>query len=81
MAAAGSVTIDGETVSLASARCLLREQTAAGQTIELTAQATGTNGDGDMVVVDFSRYAKTATFPVTTSASTSGSPEPTTRPT
>jgi len=58
----GSVAIDGETVTLASARCLLREQTAAGQRIELTAQATGTNSDGDMVVVDFTRYAKDSDF-------------------
>ena len=50
------------TIPLASSRCFLKEQTAAGQDIELTAQASGTNVAGDTVMIDFTRYAEGGQF-------------------
>lgn len=58
----GSLTIGDETMKLDSARCFLEEQEAAGQTIELTGQASGTNSAGDQVTIDFTRYAASSDF-------------------
>jgi hypothetical protein len=54
--------LGAETISLDSARCYLERQTAAGQEIELTGQAFGTNAAGDAVSIDFTRYAPSSDF-------------------
>jgi hypothetical protein len=54
----GTLELGDETIALDSARCYLQEQTVGRSTIELTAQATGTNADGETVILDFSRYAE-----------------------
>ncbi len=58
----GSLVLGGEEIALGSARCYLQEQEAAGETIELTGQATGTSAAGDEVRIDFSRYAPDSRF-------------------
>lgn len=59
---AGTLTLGGETITLESSRCFLQEQTAAGQKILWTAQASGTNAAGDDVIVDVSRYDASSQF-------------------
>ncbi len=61
---AGSITLDGEEIALGPGRCYLQEQPAAagGGSIELTAQAQGTNAAGDDVRIDFSRYSEDSQF-------------------
>ena len=61
---AGSLTLDGEEIALGPGRCYLQEQPAAagGGSIELTAQAQGTNAAGDDVRLDFSRYSEESQF-------------------
>jgi hypothetical protein len=61
-AKAGSLVLGGETISLDRSQCLLKEQTSAGQKIELTAQGHGTNADGTAVTLDFTRYARGEQF-------------------
>ena len=58
----GTLTLGAETIALDSARCYLKEQTSAGQKIELTGQGSGTNAAGAPVVVDFTRYAAGGQF-------------------
>jgi hypothetical protein len=58
----GTLTLPDETITLKSSQCYLKKQTSAGQDIELTAQATGTNSAGDDVNVDFTRYADSSSF-------------------
>ena len=58
----GSLVLGDETIALDSARCYLREQTAAGQKIELTGQAYGTNAAGEAIILDFSRFAEESDF-------------------
>jgi hypothetical protein len=58
----GSLTLGDEVIPFDSARCFLQDQTAAGQEIELTAQAFGTNAAGDAVSIDFTRYAASSDF-------------------
>lgn len=58
----GTLTLGGETIALDSARCYLKEQTAAGQKIELNGQGYGTNAAGDDIVLDFTRYAASSDF-------------------
>lgn len=59
---AGTLTLGTETITFESSRCFLEEQTAAGQKILWTAQASGTNAAGDDVVVDVSRYDASSDF-------------------
>lgn len=58
----GTLVLADETVTLTSSNCYLKSQTAAGEDIELTAQASGTNAAGDDVTVDFTRYAESSSF-------------------
>ncbi len=58
----GTLTLGGETIQLGNPQCYLQNQTAAGQEIEWTAQATGTNAAGKSVNLDFTRYAKGGSF-------------------
>jgi hypothetical protein len=60
----GTLTLGDETIQLGSPRCYLEEQPAAagGGTIELTAQASGTNAAGQPVSMDFSRYSTDSQF-------------------
>lgn len=58
----GTLTLAGETIDLGSGRCYLQEQEAAGQKILLTGQASGTNANGDDVMVDFTRYDESSQF-------------------
>ncbi len=58
----GSLVFGDETVSLDRSLCHLKEQTSAGQKIELTAQGFGTNADGSDVTIDFTRYAQGEQF-------------------
>jgi hypothetical protein len=58
----GTLTLPDETVELTSSRCFLQKQTAAGEDIELTAQADGTNDARQNVTVDFTRYAESSSF-------------------
>ncbi len=60
--AGGTLVLAGVTIPLETSRCALKEQTAAGQDIELTAQANGTNDAGDTVMIDFTRYAEGGQF-------------------
>lgn len=59
-----TVTLDGEEISVSSARCFLEEQEAAagGGSIEMVAQAFGTNAAGDDVSLDFSRFSEDSQF-------------------
>jgi hypothetical protein len=58
----GELVVAGQTVTLERSLCFLEEQVAAGQTIELTAQAFGTTADGESVTIDFTRYAQGGRF-------------------
>ncbi|MEQ9336686.1 MAG: hypothetical protein RJQ03_05810 [Miltoncostaeaceae bacterium] len=60
----GTMTLDGETVALDRALCLLSPQEAAagGGEIEFTGQGTGTNGAGDEVLIDLSHYSDESMF-------------------
>jgi hypothetical protein len=58
----GTLTIGDETIDLDRSLCYLEQQTAAGQDIDLTAQAFGTNDGGDDVSIDFTRYAEGGQF-------------------
>ena len=51
-----------ETISLDRSQCYFKEQTSAGQKIELTAQGHGTTADGTAVTLDFTRYARGEQF-------------------
>lgn len=72
----GTLTIDGAEVALGAGRCLLEEQPAAagGGAIELTAQASGTDADGEPVTVDFTRYSAESQFAGDDLAITIGDP-------
>ena len=59
---AGTLTLGDETIALGPGRCYLKEQTAAGQKILWTAQASGTTAAGDPVIVDVSRYDASSQF-------------------
>jgi len=59
---AGSLVLGDETISLDRSQCYLKEQTSAGQKIELTAQGHGTTADGTAVTLDFTRYARGERF-------------------
>jgi hypothetical protein len=58
----GTLVLPDETIELTSSQCYLKKQTAAGQDIDLTAQARGTNAAGDAVNLDFTRYANSSSF-------------------
>lgn len=60
----GTVTLDGEAITVDSTRCFLEEQEAAagGGTIEMVAQAFGTDAAGAEVSIDFSRYSEESQF-------------------
>ena len=57
--ATGTLTLDGEQIELTGGRCYLEEQPAAagGGSIEATAQADGTDADGDAVLIDVTRFS------------------------
>lgn len=57
--ASGTLTLDGEEIELSGGLCYLEEQPAAagGGSIEATAQASGTDADGDEVMIDFTRFS------------------------
>ena len=58
----GELVLGDEVIPFDSARCYLQDQTAAGQEIELTGQAFGTNATGDAVSIDFTRWAPSSDF-------------------
>lgn len=60
----GVVTIGSETIELDQTRCYLQPQDAAagGGTIEYNAQGTGTDAEGNEVLVDLSRYSEESQF-------------------
>lgn len=57
--ASGTLTLDGEEIELTGGQCYLEEQPAAagGGSIEATAQADGTDADGDPILIDFTRFS------------------------
>ncbi len=60
----GTLTFDGEEITLDSARCTFEEQDAAagGGTIEFVAQGTGTNAAGETVLLDVTRFSEESMF-------------------
>jgi len=61
---AGSLTLGDETIPLDSARCFLQEQDVVGSPgkILLTGQASGTNADGEELLLDFTRFDEDSNF-------------------
>jgi hypothetical protein len=61
---AGTLTLDGETITFDSSLCYLEEQDAAagGGTIEFVGQAFGTNSAGEEVTIDVSRFSEESQF-------------------
>lgn len=61
---AGTVTLDGEAMTLDTSLCYLQEQDAAagGGKILFNAQASGTNAAGDPVSIDVSSYDEDSQF-------------------
>jgi len=61
---AGMVVVGDETITLDSARCFLEEQDAAagGGKILFTAQASGTNADGEEITIDVFRFDEDSQF-------------------
>lgn len=72
----GSVTLDGEAITLTMVRCFLEPQDSAGGggQILFTGQGTGTNGAGDAVLIDVSRYDEASMFEGDSISMTVGDP-------
>jgi len=60
----GTLTMDGETIDLASTLCYLEQQPDVnGGTLDFDAQGSGTNAAGEAVHLDVTRYAADTSSP------------------